>query len=509
MAKRAIIFVHGIGEQQRYLMRDGLANAIEASGIGGIKGGTLAIDVPGSEDPPKSIIGRTITRGAVTAEIFEVYWAPRLSGKTKTPSVLRWMLGATFLPGVALRRPSGKTLIDVIQLLLYGVVAAFIALVALNTLGNLTAFVECATKAPTAQKADTSKECDPKIADDSYINVAGDNRNLVDAFATFGRQIDRAVVVADRPLSDLTPDHAGEVLRKLSIFNWLGMMVLGWLGAQVLYRLRQFLTGQRLPQQVLAFAVVVAGFLILFTFLSPTLSAFVLILLAVTAAIKVGSRFLAESLGDVQVYAERDENSELFAAREAVLSDFGDVVAAIDAVKDGAAMRYEEVVIVAHSLGAVITFDVLTDAVLPDEFRSKVKALITIGSALEKVRYFFDKRSAAPQEREVLVGKALTKTGQGRLWVNVWYLLDWVANPIRASVGTEPVVDHPWDAKQNPFPWIEEDREKLVINLRPTGKRIPFPPSHSAYLKDKQVRRLVASLALAPELTDVGAQPWT
>jgi hypothetical protein len=49
----------------------------------------------------------------------------------------------------------------------------------------------------------------------------------------------------------------------------------------------------------------------------------------------------------------------------------------------------------------------------------------------------------------------------------------------------------------------------LAINLRPTNKLIPFPASHSAYLEDSRVRKLIATLALAPNLDDVGNEPWT
>ncbi|HEX2240462.1 MAG TPA: hypothetical protein VHJ82_04905, partial [Actinomycetota bacterium] len=213
MAKRAIIFVHGIGEQQRYLMRDGLANAIVAADIGATRGEIVPIPIPvEGAGPHKNVVGRMVTRGVQRADIFEVYWAPRLSGKTKTPSVLRWILGATFLPATALRRPSGKTLMDILQVLLYSVIGLFAALMTLNVLGNLTAFADCATRPEKIQEAEETKECDPQIAADSYISVPDESRNLGTASATLVRQVRRALALSDRPLSDLTPEHAGEVL---------------------------------------------------------------------------------------------------------------------------------------------------------------------------------------------------------------------------------------------------------------------------------------------------------
>ncbi len=517
-APRAIVIVHGIGEQQRGTTRDGLVDAfvraavtppVERYGVifspgslrpapgqspepvpGPVVGGEAQADSGQPPEPEPS--PSRVVRGEVQADVYEVYWAPATSHKTTARSVLRWILGATFLPGNAVRLPSRKTVSDLLQFLAYLLIGVFVLLVTLNLLGNLTSLASCSTD-PTQTGCPRS----PTVVKESSPRRPPLTWQLWRPVAPTFRAIGRAFTPADRPLEDLTPSHAATVLKKVSALTWLALVVLTWLTAQVAYRVAQLVRPGKRGWQLALLAVELALMLLLMQLAPPVLIAFVWVLAVVGTATRAASRFLAESLGDIQVYVTRDENNVFFAARKAVIAEAERVFGVVD--KRG----YQEVVVFGHSLGAVVAFDVLVDSEKLEKLRTRVKVFITFGSAWEKVRYFFDRQAADNDERRGFVRRAF-QPWKEKYWLNVWYTADWVANPIRTYKG-EPddekkVRDRRWRKRDDPLPWVEEGRKYLVLNLHRLRPRSwLFPASHSGYLRDPAVCKLFTQVALSRE----------
>jgi hypothetical protein len=561
-APRAIVIVHGIGEQQRGTTRDGLVDVFVSVQSPATRGGIIfprdSIDRCESsrghppEPPPEGLAGgeaaagagqlpepepapRRVVRGDVQADVYEVYWAPATSHKTTARSVLAWLLAATFLPGSALRRPSWKTVSDLAQFFAYLLIGVFVLLVTLNVLGNLTSLASCSTD-PTQTGCPRSptvlKESSPQRQPSTVRRTFWLWRPVAPTF----REIGRASKPTDRPLEDLTPSHAAKVLTKVSALTWLALMVLTWLTAQVAYRAAQLArpgrrtpgrrglaarvvqllrtqapasrapgtqkrgTTQKRAWQLAILAVELVLVILLMHLATPVLVAFVWVVAVVGTATRAASRFLAESLGDIQVYVTRDENNVFFAARKAVIAEAERVFGVVDK------RCYPEVVVFGHSLGAVVAFDVLVDSQKLEKLRPRVKVFITFGSAREKVRYFFDRQAADNDERRELVASAFEKW-ENKYWLNVWYTADWVANPITTFKDAADAKKMAQNKKlsrkdkDNTLYWVHEGLTYLVLNLHrlPPPFRL-FPASHSQYLRDPLVCELFTEVALSPQL---------
>lgn len=130
---------------------------------------------------------------------------------------------------------------------------------------------------------------------------------------------------------------------------------------------------------------------------------------AVVLVASLLSTFLVSALGDVALYVTSDENSELYATRAAILEDAVTLVRAILRSPD-----YAEVVLIGHSLGSVVAYDTVNQLqrlvpsragggvsrrrrpasanTLSRECYDKLSGLVTFGSPLDKVDYFFRTR---------------------------------------------------------------------------------------------------------------------
>lgn len=119
------------------------------------------------------------------------------------------------------------------------------------------------------------------------------------------------------------------------------------------------------------------------------------------------NRFLTTAIGDLVVYLGSDELSTNYEARAQILSECTATVEDLlqthpDVPGEG---RYDRLLIAAHSLGSVISYDVLNDLLAKEkacqpaeapEFRrrmERIAGLFTFGCPLNKVYYFFRRRT--------------------------------------------------------------------------------------------------------------------
>lgn len=114
---------------------------------------------------------------------------------------------------------------------------------------------------------------------------------------------------------------------------------------------------------------------------------------------------LVHYVGDVALYVTSDTSSRLQRTRAAVKAAgaelLGDLLRSGEGVRaGGGAPRYDAVVVVGHSLGSVIAYDLLNEASRDARAEGgigmapllKLRGLLTFGSPLDKVAYFFRER---------------------------------------------------------------------------------------------------------------------
>lgn len=485
--KRALVVVHGIGVQQRGETRDLVVSALEGSNKKDTRAGYEREPAELGKDAPPIV--RRVTKDGLTLDVYEVYWAPQASRKTTARSVLGWLLRNTFLPGLVLRQPSRKTMADVAQVGFLTIIVSFVLLMAVAMLGNLTAEASCAND-PTQEACKSMPVYQPAKLTGKQITW-GWQRQLADTVGT----LKRVARLSDRKLVDLTPSHAADVLKHVRLHTALVLAAVVWLTAQILFRLFNLWGGGNPGAQLMLLIAEIVLLFLAIQLVPPLFVAFAWVLTATTQVLRLARNFLAESIGDVQVYVGLNENSEHFAVRKAIHQE-------VDRVFQLLAERgYEEIVVFGHSLGSVIAFDALdglrfrTPPLLP-----KVKAFVTFGAAIEKVRYFFDQRAPGSRERAELAADAFDGVAGDRSWINIWYGNDVVANPITS-------LNKPgWKAIDRSMPkgridvpsLLDEAKRAPVLNLFVRRWRKPWPPVHSYYLKDPAVTRLLAGIALTP-----------
>ena len=163
--------------------------------------------------------------------------------------------------------------------------------------------------------------------------------------------------------------------------------------------------------------------------------------------------FILNIFGDVQIYTTRDENdSRFYHLRDRILQVVVDEIMRAVSPRLNGGHEYDRVVVLAHSLGATIAMDALVrisqlalQGALTDEEFNRIRAFVTLGSSLEKTRYFFEVSGTSPsasfeQWRNDVFGTLFScdpavleqPGGRGIFWVNYWYFQDALCNEIRS-----------------------------------------------------------------------------
>ncbi len=592
-SKRAVVVVHGMGMHQRGATPRSLVESLRRTVGAPDEGDPDALREPvplGQEPPPVPL--RLRRPGGEPADVYEIYWAPLTSRKTKARSVLGWLLKQTFLPGKALRAPSRKTLYDLAWMAGALITSVIVLLVVVFSLTDLTHQAYCHLnregKAPqvcpqkqttefTEESGTVSAVSGEKAALEGTAQLGAAALNLwtsvTDAFRTAVPRVlgePDAIEEAGSVAPVAVFREATEVANRLPLPYLLPLAAILWISVQVLQRLVGFGRGLGLklvtlllqlgiPAAMLAVGapywsalaavvviailtatlkvahrpeVTVAAFevLLLLSLVQvapPVLVAFVWILALAAVFFGTARRFLAEFIGDVQVYTTLDELDPFFARRDAILDETEEVFALLER------RGYQEIALIGHSLGSVVALDAMTRlAQHGSPLLGRIDAVVTFGTALEKVKYFF-LREADPYARlarsaEDLEAAMKTTRDQGdlrasaavaqnvraleegvslagatsRSWVNLWYANDVVANPITTfDTATRRARTIHWDRGSSPdvAALLASSRDAQVLNVGlgfrawPLTK-IPWP--HSDYWSDDRVLRVLAAVAL-------------
>ncbi|AKG20049.1 P2 GpE family protein [Calothrix sp. 336/3] len=118
---------------------------------------------------------------------------------------------------------------------------------------------------------------------------------------------------------------------------------------------------------------------------------------------KIVTPFLVNLVGDVAIYTTTDVKSEYQSIRQSILVESANFVQEI--LQDNLA-NYDQVILVGHSLGSCIAYDTLNDLIVTSSLDAdkisqkslqKITGLITFGSPLDKMAFFF--REMVPQDQ--------------------------------------------------------------------------------------------------------------
>ena len=200
---------------------------------------------------------------------------------------------------------------------------------------------------------------------------------------------------------------------------------------------------------IAAVVFVIAGWLLQVT--SADVLCRMLPLVYIFLLIWLCDEFFTGYLGDVEVYTSGGQIGQNYKVRQAIIEQtsakLGYILYGDTWETDGnrRATDYHEVIIVGHSLGSVIAYDVLCDFLRKEggddalRARRRVKHLFTVGSPLDKIWYFFRERpDPGSIVHQGILGrlKGVKATGitnsplSDLEWTNLWVCTDFVSGKL-------------------------------------------------------------------------------
>lgn len=176
----------------------------------------------------------------------------------------------------------------------------------------------------------------------------------------------------------------------------------------------------------------------------------------VNLALRRVSKVMAEMMGDVVIYSTADVRSRSYAIRQRLLKGAVEELVALCERDD-----YEQIIVAGHSLGSVIAYDALNRIILDmntpggirPEHAQKIVGLVTFGSPLDKVAFYF--REQTPEDERVrqqilahihgfqahplqeatdsfVIGSPVERGLDGARWLNFYHLQDPVSGHLDA-----------------------------------------------------------------------------
>jgi hypothetical protein len=403
-ARTAILVIHGIGEQNPYETLDQFARNLTRylRYEGGIDDLTLSAQKIDHNNSVEAMIRlETARHGRVTQEdpqksyidIYEYYWAPLTEDQISYKQTISWLIKTTLTPIRMLDQniiaiqgepdSEGLSRSAIFWREMRRIALLFVPVLALVIL--MGAWLPSATTNLVPALKQTAQEWSK-------------NRPVVRGIMT--------------------------VLFAISLVMY--WVVVKQLAAKWLRWLRQQTTMMdswvTFKTFVLASAIGLAGIGLGYLFkvdlpqyVKPVLNRHIGYAVLAAGAARVLQYFLATFVGDVAVYVNVDAKAKNFAVRRAILNG---AATAITRILKDEVRAYDQVIVAGHSLGSVIAYDSLNellnrceggavndgaiyatpDQIVGDQLQratihrgdlARIKGLVTFGSPLDKVRYFF------------------------------------------------------------------------------------------------------------------------
>ena len=216
------------------------------------------------------------------------------------------------------------------------------------------------------------------------------------------------------------------------------------------------------------------------------------VLIAVSALVRF---FLVQYVGDVAAYVSSytlDRFSDLRQRVKSVVLERMQAVYAADGEN-----KYAGILLVGHSLGSVVTYDVLNQLINDDELRrtpagtpydvvGRTLALMTFGSPLDKTAFLFaiqQRASSEPREALATTMQPLIQKYDFRTmpWINIY---------------------SPWDIISGALNYydVPDQRDPRAVQNRPDPEATTLLAAHTEYWGDTILRERLAAV-LAQSLT--------
>jgi len=412
-ARTAMLIIHGIGQQNPYETLDQFARNLTRylRYEGGIDDLTLSAQKVDHNDWVEAMIHlETAEHGPQTEggmqpasiDLYEYYWAPETEDKISYKQTISWLIKTTLTPLRMLDQnvqaiqgepdSEGLSRSAILRRELWRIAWLYIPLLAVVALLGLWL--------PSAL-------------------------NLTDSLKQTAREWN-----ADHPLvrAIMTVLFAIALVMYWVVAKQVAAKWLRWMRQQTAMVDSRVTTSTLLTGSLVALLGIGTGYLFhvdLGQYVRPVLNEHVAFALAAFAIARIMQLFLADFVGDVAVYVNVDAKARNYAARRAILNGAASAITRI--LKDK--MRaYEQVIVAGHSLGSVIAYDSLNELMnrcqrdsdpdqaiyaTPDQIvgdqparaaihrgdLARIKGLVTFGSPLDKVHYFF--REFVPESQSI------------------------------------------------------------------------------------------------------------
>lgn len=446
----AIVAVHGIGPAQHYELQDQVADNLVAH-LTGTWERTLfflpmhASDVVATRNNAMRL--RCTDRDAPTYDVYEAYWSPIDKNRTKAASVLAWLFNAIFAPLNATTPlpATGKKLAFDLSFVAAAIALVFVLPVAAITVAGI---VYANLSADVVSGHDVSLLASRSVLHGNFRLLSFGLHPLmlfayvlaVVGWSTIYHAIESTIVML-RSVNqhEFRWQHT---MRLVTFLVGIGLLVVSWI--------MPVLADER------------------FRFRFEPLFLLAVVLL-VRFAYLLAHDFFVNRIGDIQIYTTGDQNSIYYDLHNRILQTVESALLRVLQAEQHGRPLYDRVVIIAHSLGSTIAMDALLGirqavlaGALPDHAWTRITAFVTIGTALEKTRFFFGVRKPTLTEslqqwrndiyghlftRDPLVlRKAAPAAEHAIFWANYWYLRDVVANRIvtyLAQSDGNPAREHP------------------------------------------------------------------
>jgi hypothetical protein len=389
-AKAAVLVIHGMGQQSPYETLDhfaqGLARHFATTGAAAPQWPTIRPLLINHGDWSETAIRLTLRgepppRGHSTIDLYEYYWAPYTEGKISYLQTLKWLRQTAltplrylassyelFPPGrakAAFLREIFRILFLSLPLVTLTIVLGYLLTKADRILPTASGLVDIWRQIDLAQQAGL-------VALAALIAL---NLVMVRALLRLARE---RHPIQGQGLHSLS-DDAARRWRYCAIctlaLSLVAATAFGWMLWPVLMKF-----ADRIWRLHLLAALIAGG---------------------VNECVR---RILVGYVGDIAVYANADAKAVSFQARSKILEGAREAILRLLRSPEA----YERVVLAGHSLGSVIAYDLinrlldevradrstgahgaLTTGVLTTEELSKLRGLVTFGSPLDKICYFF------------------------------------------------------------------------------------------------------------------------
>ncbi|HEX6535618.1 MAG TPA: hypothetical protein VF041_13560 [Gemmatimonadaceae bacterium] len=160
-------------------------------------------------------------------------------------------------------------------------------------------------------------------------------------------------------------------------------------------------------------------------------------------------RYLVQYVGDVAAYVSAHEVSRFQEMRREIQAVGRRVARNVYGAREGVggALQYRDVIVVGHSLGSVIAYDMLDDSINRDlllastgggaarlHVAERTALLITCGSPLDKTAFLFRAQKDDLPVREALAGAVqpmiVDYANRPARWINLWSPWDWISGSL-------------------------------------------------------------------------------